>query len=104
MEKAVMQQRIYEMGLVSTLSHNLARYMAGLSNAYTPDEFLEEAKEVMRERGVDEDKIAEWISAAQEAAQEELVYIAMGQFNQSNGGSAIKVEILIGPILEMMGY
>jgi hypothetical protein len=99
------QWRMYEMGLVGRIAHNLAKYRVNSSDAYTPQEFVAAVREYMEGRKVEAELIEEWIVAAWSQSDSEVeFFITRGRFSDSHGGSSIAVCALIGPVLDVMGY
>lgn len=99
------QYRINEIGLMGALSHNLARYLSGVSDAYTPAEFRFEVERIMRQSDVPAPIRKNWLATMEVMAQDEIAFFKNnGIFKDSNGGTAIRVEELLPPLLARFGY
>jgi hypothetical protein len=98
--KTQMKIRIYEMGIASRIAHNMAKYMVGVSDAWTVDTFLTTCRWVMTHHGLDQERINRILEDAHEQAKEEVVrYITTGAFT-TDGGSEVHPEALIGYAVE----
>lgn len=99
------QWRMYEIGLIGRIAHNLAKYRCNISNAYTPEEFIDAVRIFMEERQVEIKQIEQWLIAAESQSDEDIeFFITRGEFAESHGGSSLTVEALIGDVLEELGY
>ena len=100
-----LQRKVFEIGLVGRLAHNLAKYIVNVDGAYDADSFLVEVRTYMVNRGVEAENINRWLENVQSQAQQEVDFFIMnGRFAESSGGTSIAVCALIGPILDELGY
>lgn len=99
------QHRVYEIGLVGRIAHNLARYMAGHGEEDMAENFLFSVRLFMAERRVPKEDIARYLRLAALQAQDEVDFFARhGVYSDSAGGTSITVEVLIGNILDDLGF
>lgn len=99
------QRRILEVSLEGRIAHNLARYKAGLSHNYTPEEFLFACMGYMKDRGVPQHEIDRLLGNAEVQAEEEVeFFLRHHQLTESHGASSVSVEALIGSLLDELGY
>lgn len=100
-----LQRRVYEIGLIGRIAHNLAKYRVAVDGAYQPGEFLFHVQSYMIDRSVPKEIISEWLSLAESQAQTEIeFFMTHGRFADSSGGTSISIPALIGPILDQLGY
>jgi hypothetical protein len=100
-----LQRRVYEIGMVGRLAHNLAKFIVGTNGAYTAEEFEDIVRNYMVERGVEAERIEEYVALMQNQAQQEVEFFRVnGRFADSAGGTNIYIGALIGPILDELGY
>lgn len=99
------QRKVMEIGMIGRLAHNLAKYRAGIDGAYTEGEFLFITRNCFMRHGVKPELISEWVRLVEiQAEQEVKFFLTHGEFSESSGGTAIHVDMLIGPILNELGY
>jgi hypothetical protein len=99
------QRRILEIGMVSKIAHNLARYNVMDNPFVTPGEFILSIRTYMMERQVPRDEINRLITSAENQARGEIdFFLRYGHFAKSDGGTAISIESLIGHVLDEIGY
>ncbi|UNY39899.1 hypothetical protein KLEB273_gp286 [Bacillus phage vB_BauM_KLEB27-3] len=106
MRNVTLQSQLNLIGLVSRISHNLAKYRVEASKDYTPGEFIEVCRIYMESRKMNTKLVQSIIEQALESSNEEVhIFISTGSFlSNSNGGSSMTVSTLIGPVLDLMGY
>lgn len=99
------QRRVFEIGLVGRIAHNLARYMAGDVEGYFAEQFLLDVQSFMVERRVPKGEIGRLLRQASRQAKAEVDFFhKYKSFTDSSGGTSITIEVLIGTILDDLGY
>lgn len=92
--------RFFEIGIATRITHNYAKYKAGLSSCYDANLFLVECELFMAQKGIDPDQIIRIMDGVQERGDEEvIVYITTGRFS-TDGASEVSVEILLEDSLD----
>jgi hypothetical protein len=91
--------RIYELGIVSRIGHNLARYSTKQSDAYTPFRFVVECLRAMKEHGLERTHYRRLLKESVAQYREDMVIFMQGLELPSDGGSSATVEaLLLGPL------
>lgn len=94
------KRRVFEIGIATRITHNYAKYKAGLSNAYNADEFLQQCRSLMISKGLLMDQVDRIMHGIEEQAEEEIiVYVTTGRFT-FDGASDVTVEVLLDDVLD----
>lgn len=94
------RRRLFEIGIATRITHNYAKYKAGLSNAYNAEVFLVECRSLMEKKGIAREQIDRIFDGIEERAKEEMiVYTSTGRFS-TDGASEVSVEILLEDSLD----
>ena len=100
-----LQRKVYEIGMIGSLAHNLARYEVMDSGAYSASEFLFAVRGYMADRKVEPAQINSWMKLVEaQAANEHMYFLRNKQYANTAGGTAISIDALIGHILDQLGY
>lgn len=99
------QMRITEISISQRIAHNLARYKAGQSRAYTVPQFIHECYETMEEFDVPSDIQVRIMERAQKLMLNDLIAIKESKHLKSDGASECTAyAMLCGPITMYMGF
>ena len=99
------QRRVLEIGLVGRIAHNLARYITTDTEGYFAEQFLLDVQSFMVERRVPKGEIGRLLRQASRQANTEVEFFRKYKsFVDSSGGTSITIEVLIGTILDDLGY
>lgn len=103
--KFSIQRRVLEIGMISRIAHNMARYSVMDDAPYTSASFSYAVRQYMRQRGMEKEDIIRIMYAAENQANREVqFFMENGTFPDSSGGTYITVEALIGEVLNELGY
>lgn len=93
--------------MIGSIAHNLARYQLGLVTFSTPVQYKASLIIAFSKYGVSSKLYRIWMRKAEVKAKQEMRIIEDNEDLQgvdSNGGTAITAEALVGPYLSFLGY